>query len=47
MDKTCQVYGNFHVGNYNMIAGRRTYIAVQKSTFKVGGWHYRQVKARC
>lgn len=29
MDKSCQVYGNFHAGNPVMIAGRRTYIAVQ------------------
>ena len=29
MDKSCRVYGNFHVGNHNMIAGRRSYIAVQ------------------
>lgn len=29
MDKSCQVYGNFHIGNHNMIAGRRAYIAVQ------------------
>ena len=28
MDKSCQVYGNFHIGNHNMIAGRRAYIAV-------------------
>lgn len=31
MDKSCQVYGNFHVGNHNMIAGRRAYIAVHYS----------------
>ena len=29
MDKSCRVYGNFHIGNHNMIAGRRAYIAVQ------------------
>lgn len=31
MDKSCQVYGNFHVGNHNMIAGRRAYIAIHNS----------------
>ena len=30
MDKSCQLYGNFHIGNHNMIAGRRAYIAVKK-----------------
>ena len=29
MDKSCQVYGNFHAGNTVVIAGRRAYIAVQ------------------
>ena len=30
MDKSCQLYGNFHIGNHNIIAGRRAYIAVKK-----------------
>ena len=47
MDKSCQLYGNFHVETHNMIAGRRAYIAVQKSTFKVGTWSHRQANARC
>ena len=34
MDKSCQVYGNFHVGNHNMIAGRRAYIAVRNQYSK-------------
>lgn len=41
MDKSCQVYGNFHTGNHGMIAGRWAYIAVQNlitTTLPVCRW---------
>lgn len=41
MDKSCRVYGNFHIENHNMIAGRRAYIAVQNlltTTLPVCTW---------
>lgn len=28
MDKSCRVYGNSHIGNHDMIAGRWAYIAI-------------------
>lgn len=34
MDKSCQVYGNFHTGNHGMTAGRRAYIAVRNQYSK-------------
>ena len=36
MDKSCQVYGNFHAGNPVMIAGRRAYIAAQNRSTERG-----------
>lgn len=41
MDKSCQVYGNFHTGKHDMIAGRWAYIAVRNlltTTLPVCRW---------
>lgn len=44
MDKSCQVYGNFYIGNHNMIVGRWAYIAVyvKEKTLKPACRAYRR-----
>lgn len=46
MDKSCQVYGNFHNGNHGMKCGTPGLYRSPKSIFKAGEWYYRQANVR-